>query len=251
MKWEWFECMKQLVIDLDGYLVCLQAYYNPCEIVRWSSAVRIWTDFNVSFVFGVQYWCWQKLAGGLFQVSERSYLVVRAACWDSLAVCDCPHLLRGCGWSLGFCSCFFSILTVSWLSCTCQEVFDKVFPCLPSASMNFILCLQSVAIILTPSIISNFKGLDRLKKWADGNLMKFNKWKRKVPSPGRNAGRRRGWETAGWKAALQKRTSGSQWKKKWLWASDVPLQQRRPTASWAALGITLPAGGQQWSFPSA
>ena len=52
------------------------------------------------------------------------------------------------------------------------------------------------------------------------------------------------------KAALQRRILGSWWTASWLWASNVPLWQRRPTASWAALGRALPVGQGRWSFPS-
>ena len=34
------------------------------------------------------------------------------------------------------------------------------------------------------------------------------------------------------------------------WASSVPLWQRSPEASWAALGRALPVGHGRWSFPS-
>lgn len=32
------------------------------------------------------------------------------------------------------------------------------------------------------------------------------------------------------------------WEKSWSWASNVPVQQKQPKASWTAVGALLPAG---------
>lgn len=56
-----------------------------------------------------------------------------------------------------------------------------------------------------------------------------------------------GWSLTSWTASLQKRSL----QRSWRWASNEPLQQGRPAASWAALGRTLPASRGRWSLPSA
>lgn len=42
-------------------------------------------------------------------------------------------------------------------------------------------------------------------------------------------------------AGKQKRPWGSWWTPSWMWASNVPLQKRRSSTSWASLSRTLPA----------
>ncbi|GAB0175534.1 mitochondrial enolase superfamily member 1 [Grus japonensis] len=54
------------------------------------------------------------------------------------------------------------------------------------------------------------RALNRLEKWADGNLMEFNKEKCKVLHLGRDSpGTRTSWGPPSWEAARQKRTLGS------------------------------------------
>lgn len=60
-----------------------------------------------------------------------------------------------------------------------------------------------------------------------------------------------GWQLTGWKAVWQRRTLGSfQPTTHWPCASNAPSQQRRSTASWAALEKALPAHRGRWSLHS-
>lgn len=51
-----------------------------------------------------------------------------------------------------------------------------------------------------------------------------------------------------WKASQQGRTWGT-WARSWPWVSNAPSQQKRSTASWAALRRPLLADQGKWSFP--
>ena len=59
------------------------------------------------------------------------------------------------------------------------------------------------------------------------------------------------WGIKEWKAALPRRTWGHRWMKSWIWATDVYLQPRRPTISWAASREARPAGWGREFCPSA
>jgi len=52
------------------------------------------------------------------------------------------------------------------------------------------------------------------------------------------------------RAALQRRTWGSWWMKRWTWASREHLQHGKPTASWVALKKGWPAGRGRRLSPS-
>ena len=51
-----------------------------------------------------------------------------------------------------------------------------------------------------------------------------------------------GWGMKGLRAALPRRTRGYSWMKSWMWGTNVRLQPRRPTTSWAASKAAWPAG---------
>lgn len=53
------------------------------------------------------------------------------------------------------------------------------------------------------------------------------------------------WGLTSLKAALQRRTLGSQWRTSWTWASNASLQEKSPTAS----GTALLTGQGGWSPP--
>lgn len=93
--------------------------------------------------------------------------------------------------------------------------------------------------------------MDRLENWTERNFTKLNKAKCKVLllwmiTPCTNT--QCGW--TGWKADLKRTFWGSWWTASWPWASSVPSLQRKPTASCAALGRTLPAVWRRSSFLS-
>lgn len=90
------------------------------------------------------------------------------------------------------------------------------------------------------------RDLNRPKEWTDRNFMKFNKGKRTVLHLGGTAP----CTSMCWKATWQKGAWGSWWQVE-QYTKNVPLWQRQPTASTAALGRVLPAGRGRWSFPSA
>ena len=60
-----------------------------------------------------------------------------------------------------------------------------------------------------------------------------------------------GWAENKLKAALRRRAWGCWWVKSWTWASNVCLQPRKPTVSWAASKEAWPAGRGRWFWPSA
>lgn len=88
------------------------------------------------------------------------------------------------------------------------------------------------------------EGPERLEKWEDRNLGKFTRGKYKIVELGRNTPKKQlRLGTYHWKTALQKRAWGPRWAT-YTWASNAPLQDRRPTASWLA-------GQGRGYFPSA
>ncbi|PKU28444.1 rna-directed dna polymerase from mobile element jockey-like [Limosa lapponica baueri] len=83
--------------------------------------------------------------------------------------------------------------------------------------------------------------LDRLEKWVDRNLMKFNKDKCKVLHLGRNNSMHQYLFGADQlESSLTEKALGVPVDTK-LTMINVPLQQRRPTAFQVALGEALPA----------
>lgn len=60
--------------------------------------------------------------------------------------------------------------------------------------------------------------------------------------------------STGWgptQGVLQKKTWDSWWTPRWMWASNMPLWQRRPTALWVASGRASPAkAGVTFPLPS-
>ena len=82
------------------------------------------------------------------------------------------------------------------------------------------------------------RDLDRLEKWADGNLTQFNKGKCKVLHLGGNSPRHQHRLGA---AQLESSSEEKDLGPSGARASDVSLQQR-PVVSWAVLGGGLPAG---------
>ena len=95
------------------------------------------------------------------------------------------------------------------------------------------------------------RDLERIQKWAQVNLMKFNKSKSKVLRLGRgNPHYQYELGVKGLRAALQKDTWGYRWVGKWTSVSTVPSQPRKPTVSWAAFQAARPAGQERWSRPS-
>ena len=95
------------------------------------------------------------------------------------------------------------------------------------------------------------RDLDRLRKWALDNLMRFKQ--------GQVQGLARGsrqsqicvtdWENS-LRTALRRMTWGSWWMRSWTWAS-VHLQPRMPVVFWAASKEGWPAERERWSSPSA
>jgi len=65
-------------------------------------------------------------------------------------------------------------------------------------------------------------------------------WVRAIP------GIKAGWGLKGLRAALPRRTWGYWWMKSWTWATNVRMQPRRPTVSWAASKAAWPAGRGRW-----
>lgn len=95
------------------------------------------------------------------------------------------------------------------------------------------------------------RNLDKMEKGANRNLMIFNKEKWKVLHwGGVTPGSTTSYRTTVRKTTSQKKSSGSSKRTVWTWASNVFLQQRKITASWAVLGRALPAVWGRWSFPS-
>ena len=92
------------------------------------------------------------------------------------------------------------------------------------------------------------RNLDRLKKWADRNLMKFNK-ECKVLHLGKNM-HSYILRTTQLESSLTEKDLGVLVNTRLNMASNVPLLQKKWMASWAALGGMLPAGQGRSSFPS-
>lgn len=101
-------------------------------------------------------------------------------------------------------------------------------------------------------VVLPFRGT--LTSWRKGlteNLWSSSKGNANPCTLGRiTSGTSTGWRPTSWKAALQEEPWGCWWMPSWTRASNVPLQQRRPTAPWAVLGEVLPAGWGRWSCPS-
>jgi len=87
------------------------------------------------------------------------------------------------------------------------------------------------------------RDLNRLQKWADKNFMRFNKGKGKLLHLGRNNKYVLG--ATQLENNLAEKDLGVLVDNKLTRAGSVPLPQRRPTVSCAALGGVLPAG-QTW-----
>ena len=73
------------------------------------------------------------------------------------------------------------------------------------------------------------RDLDRFEQWAQVNTRSFTKSKCKIL----HLGQGNPW-----------------WMGSWTWASNVPLQPRKPTVSWAASNEAWSAGQRRWSHPS-
>lgn len=92
--------------------------------------------------------------------------------------------------------------------------------------------------------------LDRLEQEAQENLMRFNKAKCKTLHLR--------WGNSYYQYKLgdkriehipTKMTQGYWWMASWTWDSNMPLQLRKPTVSWAASKEAWPAGQGRWSCP--
>lgn len=87
------------------------------------------------------------------------------------------------------------------------------------------------------------RDFDTVEIWADTNPIKFNKGKRKILHLGRNNPMYQYRLGDNWlQSGFAEDDLGSWRTTSWTWASSMPLQQRWPKTSLAALGRASPSG---------
>lgn len=89
---------------------------------------------------------------------------------------------------------------------------------------------------------------NKVEKWANMNLMKLNKRKRKVLPLGKNISTHQHLGANKLEISFR-RTLCESWWLGWPPANNVPLQQRRSTSLWATLREAVGAGQRRRSFP--